>query len=207
MIKNTSQQVIYSIGKSLYINITNKCNCRCVFCVRQYRDDMVGIDLKFRNGEPSCEEIIDIFKDEDLSPFEEFVFCGFGEPLMRFENMVKLAEFLKATYPDTELRLNTNGLGDLINNTSTLEVLSGILTSTSISLNAHNSEVYALYTRPAYDADVAYNAVLKYIKDSVKAGLKTTTTIVYGPRLNKIDSVECRKIAQNLGAEFRIRPY
>ena len=70
-------------GKNIYVNMTNKCPCSCVFCLRQTKKQQENNTLWLKDGEPSIEEVLELFSKYDLNIINELVFCGFGEPLER----------------------------------------------------------------------------------------------------------------------------
>ena len=49
----------------------------------------------------------------DPKRYREVVFCGYGEPTYRVDEIVKIAEYVKSRGGKT--RLNTNGHGNVIN--------------------------------------------------------------------------------------------
>ena len=63
--------------RGIYINLTNRCNCACVFCLRPFKSFNEDNTLWLKE-EPS----VDTVKAEiDRIPWEyvkEIVFCGFG---------------------------------------------------------------------------------------------------------------------------------
>ncbi|MEW5822000.1 MAG: TatD family nuclease-associated radical SAM protein [Cyanobacteriota bacterium] len=205
MEQNYNQQIAYIIRNNLYLNITNKCNCSCVFCVSKYQSSMAGVKLHFKNKEPDNKEIISVLSEHNLNNYNEIVFCGFGEPLLRLETVYSITKYIKNQVGSAVIRINTNGLADLINNKDSLEMLRAYIDGVSISLNAHNPETYSKYTRPAYESKLAYNTVLNSIKRAVELGLDTRATVVYGHELDKIDINQCQQIAEKLGASFKIR--
>ncbi len=44
--------------------------------------------------EPTVEMIIAEFEKYDLTAFKEVVFCGFGEPLTRHDDLMKVAKYI-----------------------------------------------------------------------------------------------------------------
>lgn len=70
--------------------------------------------LWLKDGEPSIEEVLELFSKYDLNIINELVFCGFGEPLERLEDVCAVIDSLKNTYPNLKVRLNTIGLANLI---------------------------------------------------------------------------------------------
>ena len=101
-------------GKNIYVNLTNKCPCNCVFCLRQTKKMLEGNSLWLREGEPDVETVLDLFGQYDLSIINEIVFCGFGEPLERLDDICIIIDSLKKQYPDLKVRVNTIGLANLI---------------------------------------------------------------------------------------------
>lgn len=199
------QQTVYVNGNKLYLNITNMCNCSCDFCISKFTDSMYGTNLKYHQKEPSASEIIDILKSISLEDYLEVVFCGFGEPLLRFDTLLEVVKYIKEADNSVPIRINTNGLADLANEVDTMTILSSYIDSVSVSLNAQTPEVYKLYVKPKYDFRHAYTTVLKTIKKSVELGLNTRATVVYGSNFDKIDLNKCEQIATDLGATFKVR--
>jgi TatD family-associated radical SAM protein len=72
----------------------------------------------------------------------------------------------------------------------------------SISLNAHNKEVYNQICKPIYEG--AYENVLDFIKRAKEVGLETEATAVNVPEV-KISKV--KEVAESLGAKFVLREY
>ena len=118
--------IAYAVGKNLYLNITNRCPCACTFCIRTMCDGAYGSDPLWLDHEPSMEEIRAALDKEDLSHYQEVVFCGFGEPTERLETLCETAKLLKARGVKT-IRINTNGLSDLIHGRKTAADLKGLV--------------------------------------------------------------------------------
>ncbi len=110
--KNKSMTIFYEVHNNLYVNLTNRCPCACVFCLRQTRDKMEASDSLWLLHEPSMEEIIAASKKFDMSKYNEIVFCGFGEPTEAADRLIETAKYIKAKF-NKKIRLNTNGLGNL----------------------------------------------------------------------------------------------
>ena len=123
-------------GKNIYVNMTNKCPCSCVFCLRQTKKQQENNTLWLKDGEPSIEEVLELFSKYDLNIINELVFCGFGEPLERLEDVCAVIDSLKNTYPNLKVRLNTIGLANLIYGRDVTPELEGRFDTVSISLNA-----------------------------------------------------------------------
>lgn len=191
--------VSYTIGDSVYINITNKCPNNCTFCIR-HTGGMDDYSL-WLDEDPSADEIIAAVGDPRR--YEEVVFCGFGEPLCNIDTVVRVARELKAKYPDIPLRVNTNGLANLIHGKDIVPDLAGLIDTISISLNAENAQKYVELCRPAH-GEQAYYAMLDFAERCVGTIPKVVMSVVDG---QGIDLDACRRIAVSLGAEFRVRQH
>ena len=101
-------------GITCYVNSTNRCTCSCTFCLRQTKE-MIENNSLWLKEEPTVDEIIQEFEKYNLNDFKEVVFCGFGEPLIRHDDLMKVAKYLKERRPDLPTRVNTNGLSSLYN--------------------------------------------------------------------------------------------
>lgn len=133
---------VYAVHDNLYINLTNRCPCRCTFCIRQNGDGAYGSNSLWLEREPTCEEVLDELERYDLSKAGEVVFCGYGEPMERAEDVSYIGKALKKRHPGVKIRLNTNGLGDKIHSVPTAPLLSGAVDVVSISLNSGSAEDY-----------------------------------------------------------------
>ena len=131
--------ISYEVGKNLYINLTNKCPCACTFCIRTHADGAYGSAPLWLEHEPSLDEIFDNLAKRDLSKYDEIVFCGYGEPTERVSDVVTVAKALRMVRKCPKLRINTNGLGDLINGRSVAAELCEVMDTVSVSLNAPRS--------------------------------------------------------------------
>lgn len=133
--------IAYAVGRNLYLNITNRCPCACTFCIRTMCDGAYGSDPLWLEHEPSMEEIRAALDKEDLSQYEEVVFCGYGEPTERLDILCETAKLLKSRGVKT-IRINTNGLSDLIHGRKTAVDLKGLVDIVSVSLNAGTETEY-----------------------------------------------------------------
>ena len=155
--------IAYAVGRNLYLNITNRCPCACTFCIRTMCDGAYGSDPLWLEHEPSMEEIRAALDKEDLSQYEEVVFCGYGEPTERLDILCETAKLLKSRGVKT-IRINTNGLSDLIHGRKTAADLKGLVDIVSVSLNAGTEAEYLKVTRPKYGA-AAYPAMQQFALD------------------------------------------
>ena len=139
-------------GITCYVNSTNRCTCSCTFCLRQTKE-MIENNSLWLKEEPTVDEIIQEFEKYNLNDFKEVVFCGFGEPLIRHDDLMKVAKYLKERRPDLPTRVNTNGLSSLYNKRDITPEFKGLLDTVSISLNTSNKEDYLKLTRSQYGID------------------------------------------------------
>ena len=201
------QNLVYFVGGKMYINLTNLCTCRCVFCIRDLNPTVEGVDMHLNNLKANPAEVINYIKDLSDKIGSEVVFCGYGEPMIELDSLKEVAKFIKENYPDVKIRVNTNGHANLIHKRDVLPELAGLVDTFSVSLNAENADLYKKITNCSYDADVAYEGMKNFIKEAVKLGFKTYATVVDGFEGAKIDVKMCEKIATDLGAIFRVREY
>ena len=196
-----NHQILYVLGNSLYVNVTNACDNNCVFCIRE-TDGGVGdgIDLWMKE-EPTAEEIIGELRLKLEHSYDEVVFCGYGEPLIRLNVVLAVCEFLKTEYPDIPIRINTNGHASVIHKINVPPLLKGI--HLSISLNAPDAQKYNDISQPSLPD--AFEAVLSFAKESLQYAASVTLTVV--DVIPSEDIAECRHIAEKLGTEFRVREF
>ncbi len=192
--------ITYAVGNSLYINITNRCSNACDFCVRSHGEELYG-DL-WLDREPTKEEILSDILARNLSAYDELVFCGFGEPTERLDDMLWVCRKVKAE-KDVKIRLNTNGHADLINGRDTTPEFEGCFDSVSISLNCADAKSYqavchSRYGEESFDALITFAANLKKYVPSVKF------SVVRGSIPDK-DIDICQTIADNAGIPLRVR--
>jgi TatD DNase family protein len=191
--------IAYTIGRSLYLNITNRCTNTCDFCIR-YKSKIFNKKFPlWLEKEPTAKEILD--EVGDPKRYDEIVFCGYGEPLVRLDVVIEVAKALKAK--GATIRLDTNGSANLFHGRNVLPELKGLIDKISISLNAETAEKYDSICHSVFKED-AYQAVLDFIAEAKKTIPVVTATVVDLPG---IDKNKCEKIAKDLGVKFRIRPY
>ena len=190
----------YTLKENLYINLTNKCTDKCSFCIRDIADGIGGSNLRLEK-EPETREIIEAVGNPEK--YGEIVFCGFGEPLMRLEQVLEVSRYLKDNY-NTRIRLNTNGQANLIYGRNIVPLLEGLVDSVSISLNAKNAEDYQRLCKPEYGEE-AYYSVLDFIKECREYIPEVTITVV--DVIPAEDIRKCEVIAAELGVKFRVRHF
>ncbi len=196
--------ITYPVKNGIYVNITNRCPCSCTFCLRHNGAGIFGSDSLWLDREPSVQEICESIDAWDLTQYSEVVFCGYGEPTERLDDLLKVAAYIKSK-SDIKIRINTNGLADLIWNERTAPKLKGLIDTLSISLNATNKEDYFKIVRPKFGMD-SYDAMLRFTKDCTNFVPDVVMTVV-DVVTSKEEQEICRKICESVGATLRIRPY
>lgn len=197
-------EILYKVHNNLYINLTNRCPYSCTFCLRQKMDKVGESDTLWLLREPTAEEVIEEFKKWDVDSFHEIVFCGFGEPTEAFDVLKKVAKFIKSKY-NKPIRLNTNGVGSLINKRNIAPELKGLIDTVSISLNNPDPEEYAKLVRSKYGVKSFQEMIdfakecKKYVPNVVMSTVDTT--------ISHEEEKKCKEICDKIGAEYRIRPW
>lgn len=193
--------VLYDYGRGLYANITNRCPCRCEFCIRDMTDGLGSADSLWLKREPAVEEVVDMLAEWDLSLYDELVFCGYGEPLERLDDLLKIAGYVKS-HTHLSVRINTNGLADLIHGRETAGDLAGLIDCVSVSLNQCDAEKYNALCHPKFGL-AAFPAILRYTRDVQKYVPHVAVSVV--SVIPETDIASCRKIAEELGLTLRVR--
>ena len=142
----------------------------------------------------------------NLASYPEIVFCGFGEPTYRIDDILWLVDEMKKAVPSLPpIRINTNGHANLIHGRDVTGDLAGRIDVLSISLNGSTCEEYVKVTRPR-DGDAAWDAMLDFTRRAANYVPEVKMTIV-----NKDKSPEeieaCRAMCEGLGAILRVREY
>ena len=193
-----SSKVAYAIRNSLYLNITNRCTNSCTFCAK-FKDFTVKGHQLCLEREPSIVEIKAAIGDP--SSWEEVVFCGYGESLLRLDVVKEIAGWLKEQR--VRVRINTDGQANLVHGRNILADLQGLVDSISVSLNAADAATYQKWCRSEFGEE-GYAAILDFLKLAKKYIPSVTATAVELPGLD-IDA--CRTLAEQLGVDFRTREY
>ncbi len=201
------QNLVYFLYDKAYINITNACTNSCAFCLRNDKDDVKGAYMWHDGAKVDASDVIAQIEEKKSKINGEIVFCGYGEPLCRYNEVIEVAKYIKEKLPDIKIRINTNGHGNFIAKENIVPKLAPLIDSISISLNAQNEEVYNKISQPSFDG--AYNEMLNFAKLCVEAGIDTTLSIVSGYKtdLYPVNVELCQSIAENIGAKFRVREW
>lgn len=198
--------IIYTLEGGTYFNITNQCPCNCAFCIRS-KGDAVGEaeNLWYDEGcEPTFDDVKKAIDDYGFSNVCKAVFCGYGEPTCKLDILLATAKYLKQINPSINLRLNTNGLSDLINDRPTAREIGEAFDSVSISLNEPTSEQYDKITRNIYPG-IAFDAMLKFTKECAMYCDDVRMSVV--DVIGKEDIEKSRHIAESLGVKFVCRSF
>ncbi len=194
--------IIYTYKNQVYANITNKCDCSCTFCIRSQKDSVGDAETLWHKQDPTIDEIKAAIDAFNFTGFDEFVFCGYGEPTCALENLLASASYVKEK-TGLPIRLNTNGLCNLYHKRDIIPELAKVIDSVSISLNAANAEEYNRVTRPSFDN--AYEALLDFASECNSKIAHTQLSIV--DVLPPEEIAECKRIADERGVYLKIRKF
>ena len=205
--EENNENLLYFLDGKPYINMTNACTNACVFCVRDQKEDVQGAKLWLDFDNAKAQDVInqiELNKDKILNS-QEIVFCGYGEPLIRLNEVIEISKYLKENYPNLKIRVNTNGHANAIFKRNVADELALYIDDISISLNAENEENYNKISNPKIEN--AYEEVKRFIRACVEAKIKTTASVVANVPDYPIDVERCALIAKSLGAKFRSRDF
>ncbi len=192
-------RIAYPIRDALYLNITNRCSNKCIFCAK-FKDFTVKGHALELEREPTAEEVIQaIGRPQD---YREVVFCGYGEPLLRLDLIKEVAAWLHEQ--DIKVRINTDGQGNLFHQRNILPELAGLIDAVSVSLNAADAANYQRICQSDFGEE-GYQAVKEFIQEAKKYIPSVTASVVTLPG---IDVEACRKLVEeDLGVQFLVRMY
>lgn len=197
--------IAYRYQDNVYLNLTSRCPTACVFCVkRAWGWDYRGHDLKLRRDPSAAEVWSALIEEAAAGPFQELVFCGYGESTYRLTELQLISAAARQVFPSIRQRLNTIGLGCLIQRRDIVPDLAAAVDAVSVSLNTAEPREWARLhaPRPPY-ADAGFAAATSFVRACARAGLETTVTAVEGLGA---DPVALEVLARSLGARFRLRP-
>lgn len=195
--------VFYKFDGKMYINITNGCPCDCVFCIRKNGDSIEDNDSLWLEHEPSFEEICEAYERFDKTGISEAVFCGYGEPCVRADMLIRTAEYIKKN-SDMKIRVNTNGLVRLIHGDFDITQFKGVVDSFSISLNAPDAVRYNEVTRPSFGEE-AFDEMLRFAEEVKAMGIEVSFTVVDVITAEEIS--RCHALAAKMDIPLRVRAY
>lgn len=187
----------YELGKETYINLTNRCTNDCSFCIRQGATGLAGYDL-WLEQEPTAEQVIEQLKEQK----PDVVFCGFGEPTIKIEELVEIAAYVKRY--GGHVRINTNGHANRFHGYNVVPKLKGVVDEVSISLNETDAKKYAAITKSIY-GEQSYYDLLEFARECVKEGIAVTLSVV--DVIGQKAVLQAQQIAGEIGATLRVREY
>ncbi len=187
---------------SLYVNLTNRCTNRCTFCIRNNADGVGGGTQLWLSHEPSVDEVTAALLEYDPSKYDEVVFCGYGEPTIRIDELIAVAKWLKEHYA-IKTRINTNGHANEYHGRDVTPLFEGTIDTVSVSLNAANAKEYDALCRSVY-GERAYEILLDFAK---KAKEHTNVVLSIVDLMGPEDIEACKKIAADAGVPLKIREY
>ena len=138
-----------------------------------------------------------------MNRYNEIVFCGYGEPACRWDDMMWLCDQIKS-HGSHFIRINTNGQADLITGRNASLELDGRVDAVSVSLNASTPEGYDAVCHSKFGLD-AFPAILKFTASAVLNVPHVRMTVVSTMPKDEIDA--CRHVCERLGADFYVREY
>jgi TatD family-associated radical SAM protein len=201
-----SNILAYELDGKIYINLTNRCTNDCIFCLRKDKDDVCGQELWLDDENSTSKDVIEQFeKIYSQNPSKEVIFCGYGEPMLKFDILKKVSEHIKKNHPQIKIRVNTNGHANYVYKKDVLPELKGLVDELSVSLNGSSSKEYDELSQPKFDG--AYEEVKKFIKACSDEGFEVVASVVEGYKGRHLNLELCEEIATNLGAKLRVREW
>ena len=196
--------ITYQVGDGLYINMTNRCTNRCDFCIRQNGAGAYGSDSLWLEREPTREEVLAAIEAADPTKYTEIVFCGYGEPTCRLDDLLWVCREIRARW-NKPIRLNTNGQASLIHGRNTAPEFAGLVDTLSISLNECDAEKYDAICHSDFGKD-AFSGMLDFAV-AVKPYVGEVVLSVVRQFLSPASLEECERICREIGVPIKIREY
>jgi TatD family-associated radical SAM protein len=192
-----NETIAYRLHGNCYVNLTSRCTLRCAFCPKFNGEWSVqGYDLRLHHS-PSAAQVLDAVGDP--AQYRQIVFCGLGEPTLELDTLLAAGRTLKRE--GACVRLNTDGLANLVHGCDITPQLATAVDSISVSMNAQDETVYNRHCRPKRVG--AYDAMLDFVRIARERVKEVRMSAIDG--LDGVDINACARIAQGLGVEFRRR--
>lgn len=199
-----SEEIIYTYKNKVYLNITNKCPCACTFCIRSQKNAIGSADSLWLNHNPSFDEVKEAIDNyDDVKTCEEIIFCGYGEPTNSFGVLIETAKYIRENLK-IKTRVNTNGLGSLINERNIAKELCDNVDAVSISLNCSDKEEYLRVVRPKFGIQ-SFDEMLDFARECRKYTENVALSVV--DVIGEEEIAKCRKIAEGLNIPLRVRKF
>lgn len=194
--------ILYTYKNEVYVNLTNKCDCSCTFCIRSHQDSVGDADTLWHEKDPTLDNVIAAFDAFDFTGYEELVYCGYGEPTCALDILTESAKYVKEKY-GIKIRVNTNGLANLYYGRDIVPQLAETVDAVSISLNAPTAEEYMKVTRPKFEN--AFEGMLEFAAKCQAQIPDVRFTVVDVLPEEEINA--SRKLAESLGIKLRVRKF
>ncbi len=195
--------IVYIYEGKVYLNLTNECPCRCNFCIRKNGDAIGEATLLWHKKTPSLEEVLEAVDSFDYRGNTEVVVCGYGEPTCTLDVYKAVCKHIKEKF-GFKIRLNTNGLGNLVNGRNVVKEVCENIDCISISLNAPTAEKYNELVNPKFGLE-SFEAMLSFAEECKKYLDDVRFSVV--DVISKEDIEECKKIAESMNIPLRVREY
>ncbi len=131
---------------------------------------------------------------------ESIVFAGGGEPLLKQNELIIVANALGKNGEGYNLRLNTCGLFA----PGIVKQLKSVgISHVSIALNGHDADSYHKIMNP--NNELGFADVILFMTECIEQGLFVEASCIN--RNDIIDLAKVRNVAENLGVTFRLRKY
>lgn len=196
--------IVYEVEDGLYVNITNRCQNNCDFCIRHNGDGAYESDSLWLDREPTVEETLAAIRKKGPQNYREIVFCGYGEPTCRFADLIEICRALKRETA-TPIRLNTNGQLLLSEGEEAVAEMKGCFDTVSISLNEATPALYDAICHSEY-GEAAFPSILDFAVRA-KAVVPRVVFSVVDHFLSDESLAACRRISLELGIPLRVRAY
>ncbi|MBO4389863.1 MAG: septum formation protein Maf [Lachnospiraceae bacterium] len=196
--------IIYEFQNKLYVNLTNKSATSTAFVERQYTDQINSLESLWLDHEPTMIEVLTELSNWYIAQYKELVFCGYGEPTERMDLVLDIANFVKKR-SNIIIRLNTNGLSNLVNGPEIVSKYRDTIDEVSISMVSSTPNSYLTLSQSTYGID-SFQALLDYAAACKDAGCKVIMSTVEST-ITEEQEAKCRSICEELGVEYVIREY
>ena len=90
-------EILYTYQDQVYVNLTNKCDCNCKFCIRMHHDTVGDAQTLWHKADPTLEEVKAAIDAYDFTGRSELVYCGYGEPTCALDVLNASAKYAKET--------------------------------------------------------------------------------------------------------------
>ena len=198
----SNYSILYTLGSEVYANITNQCDCNCIFCIRRNGNGVGSAENLWLKEDPSLEEILQEMEQFDFTPYRELVYCGYGEPTCALDSLVESAKYIRSK--GLAVRLNTNGLGNLFHKRDIVPELAKVVDHVSISLNAPDAVRYAEVSKPKFGI-AAFDEMLHFALSCKEHDIVTQFSVVDVLTPEEIEA--CRKLSDEMEIPLRVRKW